>query len=205
VAYLYDQRPDVKAAFPDLYGQHRVDVMHWMIVNAPKEYRLDAAWLAPVRSGLLAWAERPDTADPVHCATTAAARAGLPVLTNLAAYLYSRRPDVRGIYPDVYGRHRLDFMLWLIERAASEHQLDDAFVAPIRREYLDWALCPSRLGAWHARSVYLTRYLLPHARAAGPPATTILQGLVMLHSCVWALAGQRERSAADKRKREETP
>ena len=53
-AYLYSIRPDVAAAMPDIYGQHRVSFAHWFLYSARKEYALDRAFTLPV---IRAWAE----------------------------------------------------------------------------------------------------------------------------------------------------
>ena len=66
-------------------------------------------------------------------------------LTNLAVAIYQQRADVRAAFPDVVGTHRRGFLNWFIEDAAWQHQLDPAFIRPIRDrlEQLDRLAAPA--------------------------------------------------------------
>jgi hypothetical protein len=175
--YLYRQRPDLQAAFPDVYGQHRLEIVFWLIGAAIAEHRLDPAWVAPLRRAFTEWAARPAAADP---ARQRAGGAGLPILTNLAMFVYQQRPDLRAAFPDVYGRHRLDFILWLIDHAAPEYQLDDDSVAPLREGFLSWAMQPSTNGEQRLRTIYLSRFLLRRKQLEQTPAGRFIRAVAAL-------------------------
>jgi hypothetical protein len=175
--FLYRDRPDLQAAFPDVYGQHRLDVIYWLIGAARGEYRLDDTWLVPVQQAFVTWAIRPDAGDPAGSSNRAQPHADLPVLTNLARFVYQRRPDLRVTFPDLYGPHRVDFLLWLIEHAAGEYQFADACVAPLRQEFLAWAMRPGSLAGRQRRRAYLSRYLLRHKRIEQTTAGLVIRAL----------------------------
>jgi hypothetical protein len=45
---LYESRPDLVAAFGDVFGSDRLGFVNWFLTFARSEYRLDAAFFAPV-------------------------------------------------------------------------------------------------------------------------------------------------------------
>jgi hypothetical protein len=178
-AYVYARRADVQAAFPEPYGRHRLDYLLWFARHAAQQYHVDESCVAPVRESLAAWAAQADAADAAQRA------AGTPALTNLAAYVYARRADVRAAFPEPYGRHRLDYLLWLIEHAADEYPLDDACIAPLRQQFLAWAVGSGQRGGHGIqRAAYLTRYLLTHNQVRdawlGSVVCRILSSLLVL-------------------------
>jgi hypothetical protein len=160
-ACFYNQRPDLQAAFPDLYGQHRLDVLMWTVTTAPQEYHLDAAYVAPLRQSLAAWAARPDMRD-------SAPENGVPTLTNLVACIYQRRPDLQAAFPDLYGRHRMDMLLWTITNAPDEYPLGAAAIAPLRQRVMAWALDSRNQHHWRKRNAYLSRAILAQRHAHRP-------------------------------------
>jgi hypothetical protein len=207
-AYLHRTRTDVGAAFPDLYGQDRVDFVLWLLAHGSRDYDLDAVYVAPLRQSFVAWATQPDANDPARRASGAAASwDGVPVLTNLAAYVYQRRPDLRTAFPDLYGRNRLDVVLWMIEHAAGEYQLDQACTAPLRQEFLAWAigagphsaahtrrtsaLPPSRARYQNHRFAYLSWYLLSRKQISGTPIGTVIRLIIWVLTRGWTRRGQR--------------
>lgn len=68
------------------------------------------------------WLNRAAAADP-HGGHA------LPVITELAHYLYATRPDVREAFPDHFGVHRSAFFDWFIFDARQEYGLAHCFVA----------------------------------------------------------------------------
>jgi glycosyltransferase involved in cell wall biosynthesis len=55
------------------------------------------------------------------------------LLSNLALEVYRQRVDLQQAFPDVIETHRRAFIGWFIHDAATQHQLDQAFVEPLRR------------------------------------------------------------------------
>jgi hypothetical protein len=81
-------------------------------------------WHNPRRTGsgsFFSWLNSPAEADP-------ASGTPLATISELAAYLYSIRPDIQASFPDLFGKDRLAFIEWFIVNARREYNLDDAFV-----------------------------------------------------------------------------
>jgi hypothetical protein len=71
------------------------------------------------------WLNAPADEDPYR-------NRALPVLTNLAAYVYSIRPDLQIQYPDVYGRDRIAYAHWFAMHAGESYGFGRrAFSLPI--------------------------------------------------------------------------
>jgi hypothetical protein len=71
-------------------------------------------------------------------------------LTNIAAFIYSQRPDVRMAYPDLDFTRRYDYVRWFVRRAAVECGLDDVFVNRQRSYLLRWANAGTPVGRLQA-------------------------------------------------------
>ncbi len=175
--YFYSQRPDLQAAFPDLYGWHRLDVLLWTATTAPQEYHLDDAYVAPLHRSLVEWAARPLMND-------SAERNGVPALTNLVAYMYQRRPDLQAAFPDLYGRHRMDMLLWTIVNAPREYSFGADAVGPLRQQFMAWALDSRNQRHWRERSAYLSRAILAQ-RQAHMPSDTVIRAVSWLLTRRW--------------------
>jgi len=63
-------------------------------------------------------------------------------LSNLAAFVYHQRPDVRLVYPDLTTSDRCKYAQWFLRCAETEYGLDRAFVDPVRAGLLRWANKP---------------------------------------------------------------
>jgi hypothetical protein len=57
-----------------------------------------------------------------------------PAISNLAAYVYGIRQDLRTLFPDVEGADREKYIQWFLAHAPREYALDEAFVQPMRQE-----------------------------------------------------------------------
>jgi hypothetical protein len=49
-------------------------------------------------------------------------------ITRLWYEIYHKRPDIRQIWPDVFGKHREAFLQWILTSGKKEHQIDDHLV-----------------------------------------------------------------------------
>jgi hypothetical protein len=113
--------------FSDGTANARVLVRAYL--DSPEPLR--ARWPDPSKAGAdsyLAWLKGPASADPVSGKLA-------PIITELGAYLYSIRSDVRAIMPDLYGAHRVDFADWFISSAAKEYGLDRCLILPVIRSW----------------------------------------------------------------------
>ena len=113
--------------FSDGTANARVLVRAYLDLPQP----MRARWPDPSKAGTdsyLAWLKAPASADPVRGKMA-------PVITELGAYLYSIRSDVRAIMPDLYGAHRVDFADWFISSAATEYNLARCLVLPVIRSW----------------------------------------------------------------------
>ncbi len=155
--HLWDQRPDLQAAFPRPWGADGLRFGRWLAGSAEM-----ASWRDPVLATALAEAEARSARGAHYEATMAAvlrrrsrqgpedagsrlsgeelawltADAGhepgrRPLVPRLALELHRRRSDVRRAFPDPLGANRLDFALWFATSARREYRLAGALVRPV--------------------------------------------------------------------------
>lgn len=75
-------------------------------------------------ASFFSWLNAPAVADPLR-------DRAVPLITELAHYLHSIRPDVRALYPDPFGERRMEFGNWFAYYATVEYGLDDVFTLPV--------------------------------------------------------------------------
>lgn len=131
---LYRERFDLRTQFPDIFGQERVDWVLWFVYHAQQEFGLDDAFIAPMRENLLAWAS-------TLVAETRSTNEW-PPLTQLADYIYHKRPDVQKAFPDLNHRDRIGYLLWFVQQGVLEFDLDSALTQPIQEGLVAWANTP---------------------------------------------------------------
>jgi glycosyltransferase involved in cell wall biosynthesis len=114
--------------------------------------------------GVQRWPEPFDTSAPdsffnwLNQEAYQAADDGL-LLSNLAMEVYRQRVDLQQAFPDVIGAHRRAFIGWFIHDAAKQHQLDQAFVEPMRRAVYRLEVIPPAPASIEHRSRRLERRL----------------------------------------------
>ena len=111
------------ATFSDGTANARILVRAY--INLPEALR--TRWPDPSKVGMdsyLAWLKSPAKADLYVDNNT-------PIITELGAYIYSIRSDVRTVMPDLYGKHRVDFSDWFISSAANEYSLNRSLILPV--------------------------------------------------------------------------
>ncbi|HEY4302616.1 MAG TPA: hypothetical protein VGM73_17220 [Candidatus Didemnitutus sp.] len=70
------------------------------------------------------WLRQPAAADPTGGTAP-------PVVTELALYLRSRRPDLIEAFPDPCGANRVEFCHWFVFNAPGEFEFDRSFTLPV--------------------------------------------------------------------------
>lgn len=133
--YLHRIRADLKTIFPDIFGKDRIDYALWFVQRAAVEHELDLEFTRQVHRSLLLWASGLDTND-------IGLNANVPRLTQLAAHVYCKRPDLQSELPDLYGKHRIRYANWFIQHAAQDAGLDPAFIEPMRNVFREWGIGP---------------------------------------------------------------
>jgi hypothetical protein len=63
-------------------------------------------------------------------------RETIPLITNLAAFIHKRRPDLQAEFPDIFDLNRLGYAGWFLRYAASEYRLDRCFLIPIAMSWI---------------------------------------------------------------------
>jgi len=63
-------------------------------------------------------------------------------LSNLAAFVYDQRPDIRLVYQDLTASDRYKYAQWFLRYAETEYGLDRVFVDSLRAGLLCWANKP---------------------------------------------------------------
>jgi hypothetical protein len=124
--YIYRNREDLIAQFPDLTGPKRADYAEWFVRNGEREFGLGAAFLEPVHAGLIAWGNSRSPLDKMKFPWW-------PKLTNFALHLYASRPDAQAAYPDVLHDNRWNFLQWTVDNAENLNLYPD-FAGAIREE-----------------------------------------------------------------------
>ncbi len=128
-AWLYDRRVDLREAFPSLHGPMRIALIQWYLIHAQKEYDLDDAFVAPMQRAVLEWAVKSSPDDPLG-------DQAVPLVTNLGVYLHVTQPNLQKPYPDIFGRHRVDFAVWYLYNADLERCARRDLILPV---VLSWA------------------------------------------------------------------
>ena len=88
---------------------------------------------ADAADSFFAWLCGPAAADP-HAGRLA------PMVTELACYLRSLRPDVIQAFPDHFGADRGEFAHWFIFNALGEYRFDCRFTFPVVRSWAEGVL-----------------------------------------------------------------
>jgi hypothetical protein len=126
--YIYQQRPDLQQNFPDISGKDRLEYLIWFILHGRFDYQIEPALTTSMYAYFVEWA------DKVVAGTTG------PVITNLLAYIYRQRPDLQQAFPDIYGRNRLDCLIWFMLHGRFEHRIEPAFINNMHAYFMDWAV-----------------------------------------------------------------
>ena len=122
-AYLHDAWPGPRQLFHDPFDSQRDEFIQWY--NAQTHLELFKPLLrVPSHPNFEQWANAPAEEDPHPPGT-------VPILTNLAVAIYRSRPDVQSEYPDLFGAHRIGFLVWLVERGKIGHEIDNTYMHPI--------------------------------------------------------------------------
>jgi hypothetical protein len=123
-AFIHQSRPDLCESFPDLYGANRIAFLIWFLRNAKETYKLDEALIERTREEFFGWAIAPSSQETGN-------EGSCPMITNLGAHIYDGRPDLKAMWPDLYGRHRIDFSSWYINAICLEYGFDRSYVISI--------------------------------------------------------------------------
>ena len=123
--FISRTRPDIRALFPDVFGQDRSKFVAWYVQAAQAKYDLDEVFITPMQDALLAWAGLPAKEDPYRDQAA-------PTLTNLAIYVYRMRPDLQVAFPDVFAQDRHYYAHWFLSHAQDEYVLAPMFVEILR-------------------------------------------------------------------------
>jgi hypothetical protein len=121
-------RVDVQSLFPDVFGQDRIKYVAWFTFNAQTNYNLDQAFTVSMQSALVpwfTWCDLPAEEDPHQPGT-------VPILTNLAAYVYHIRPDLQVAFPDPFGKDRSRFARWFVNHAQVAYASHKVLAEPVR-------------------------------------------------------------------------
>jgi len=122
--WVYDQRPDVQNAFPDIFGSDRNAFIDWFVTSGKTEYQLPEALIAPLRDVSKhrrklegnASAQRVDVSVPLRS-------------------VYEARVDLHQAFPEPEGRHRLAYLTWLLTFGRIECELNSAEVEFVRNQW----------------------------------------------------------------------
>lgn len=160
--HIYNVRPDVQAAMPDIFGQDRIRFLRWIVESGTREHGLFDDVLRPA----LAAIERAESnverrnqqSTEAEVVEEPEAPATVEVsLDSLASNLLIARPDVQAAFPTSSEDHRLHRLIWLSTYGKVEHTLHEDVSAALSRR-VDQEI--SELPAARRFSVMLRRTLM---------------------------------------------
>jgi hypothetical protein len=125
--HIYNTRLDLQLEYPSLEGMSRAGFALWFLENAAAEYDLDEAFICRMAESFQKWSMAPVEPE---------GNDGLPVVTKLGACMHGIRRDLQCAFPDLYGRHRIDFAEWFIHNAQQEYGVGREQILPV---ILSWA------------------------------------------------------------------
>lgn len=186
---VYQSRPDIQAAMPDVLGTDAVRFLQWFVESGAREHGLLEAFVQPVRDGLrgreqarhrvihekilrtVGAYDRPVEVDWLNEMHT-----GGPLrLTRLARSIYDSRPELRQSFPDPEGRDAAGFLTWLLSYGVREYRLDDVLVAPMREQ---WRRVVGKRVWWDARRWAMSRPGKKQSQQAAGPLGANFTGYV---------------------------
>ena len=97
-------------------------------------------WPDAVSAGtdsFFAWLSQPAESDPHR-------NSAKPIITELARYLRSLRPDVAEAFPDPFGADRLEFAHWFLFNAIHEYKFDCCFTFAVIRSWAEGSKAPDK-------------------------------------------------------------
>jgi hypothetical protein len=130
-AYVHSQRSDVQHFLPNPFGMNRAGYALWFLHYAAVEFKLDDAFIAPMREGVAQWSNTLAMGEFL--------RPDVPPLTELAVAIYEERIDVQATFPDLYERDRVPYLLWFFEHAVGEYRLDPEWTSHLQEQFAQWA------------------------------------------------------------------
>lgn len=81
----------------------------------------------------------------------------LPLISNLAQQLHDLFPHISGQFPDIFRADRSRFVyLWYLKHAASERDIPERFIEPMRESFVEWAMQPYPEHVAHPRTPSFT-------------------------------------------------
>jgi hypothetical protein len=100
----------------------------YLSVDADTANRWEPVERASTQDSFFDWLAAPAKDDPYR-------DKAVPLITNLAAYVYSIRKDLQLRFPDVYGRDRIGYAHWFAMVGREAYKLHMAYVLPILQSW----------------------------------------------------------------------
>jgi hypothetical protein len=97
----------------------------YLLLDPPLKARWHDTITSTSETSFYAWLKAPADEDPRR-------EGGIPRVTNLAHYVYGRRPDLQAVFPDVFGRDRSAYATWFLRHSQGEYGFDEVFLRPMR-------------------------------------------------------------------------
>jgi len=123
--YSYRHSAFAQQLFTDVLGPGRERFVSWFRRLGQWGMLFCRIYYIPLSDDDVKWADSP--------AGPGGADRDDPPITNLMAWIYDLRPDIRHRFPDPYGKDRMDFVLWILN-----HSAEYAGGQVIARPLLEW-------------------------------------------------------------------
>ena len=101
----------------------------WKVLRRRREHAGDNVRDTALRDCFFRWANAAADEDPLGSEA-------IPRLTNLAVFVYKRRPDLQAAFPDIFDLNRLGYAAWFLRYAGHRYDLDRSFLTPIALSWI---------------------------------------------------------------------
>ncbi len=102
-----------------------IAIKRYLMLDPALKSRWHGAETETAQDSFFAWLNAPVDADVHRCDN-------MPIITNLAQYIYSQSHDLQIVFPDLFGEDRYRFAHWFVTHAQAEYGLDKVFIEPVR-------------------------------------------------------------------------
>ena len=135
-AHLYEQRADLRLAYPDLSRGDRYLFVRWFVSHAENKSDVAQSSIESQQAGLSKWAHAPSIRH-------GAGIYGRLPMCNLAAHLYEQRTDLQSAYPDLTGGDRYAYVQWFVDHGETDCGVAQSYVDSQQAGLWNWACEPS--------------------------------------------------------------
>ncbi|MCX6606514.1 MAG: glycosyltransferase [Acidobacteria bacterium] len=132
--HIYNCRPDVQDAMPDIFGYDRGRFLRWFVESGAREHGLFDAVLMPAVTAIEVSASNAEVPPPAEVAEEPQPSGQMEVsVDSISSQLLLSRPDVLAAFPPTAKDYNLYRLIWLSTHGKVEHQLHEDVSSSLAR------------------------------------------------------------------------